>query len=135
MPRRRRKEHKAGEIGAGLKHGIERIGRAKPADLDEGGHAAAVLPRRALLVCPQAASCFQTSIAAARSSIAVPTDLNSVICASEVRPFTLPRVRSNRSPLIALASMIFFFRGTTISPASFAAPARVSTKMRDRFTA
>src|ERR1051325_7328653 len=39
-----------------------------------------------------------TSIAAARSSSAVPTDLNSVMSLAFVRPLALPRVSSNRSP-------------------------------------
>ena len=136
MARRRRKEHEADEVGARLERCIERIGRAKPADFDKSGHAAGVLARRAPLVCPQAESVFQTSMAAARSSIAVPTDLNKRDLRIRSAALHLAaRQRSNRSPLIALASMIFFFIGMTMSPASFAAPARVSTKMRERFTA
>src|SRR5215213_6830902 len=40
----------------------------------------------------------QTSTAAARSASAVPTDLYSVISAGRLRPATLPRHRSARSP-------------------------------------
>src|SRR5215216_7049763 len=68
-----------------------------------------------------------TSIAAAKSSMALPTDLNSVICAADVRPFAVPRQRSNRSPRIAAFVMMPRLSGTTISPASLPAPARVST--------
>ena len=54
--------------------------------------AAAALPSR------------HTSIAAARSSIAVPTDLNSVISSSRCGgPCALPRQRSNRSPWMSFA--------------------------------
>src|ERR1700693_3836424 len=68
-----------------------------------------------------------TSTAAARSSIALPTDLNKVICLSEVRPLALPATSSNRSPQMFLWRITPRRSGITTSPASLSALARVST--------
>ena len=69
MPRRRRKEHEAHHVGAGLERDVERLARGQAADFDEQGHGLSgavlsrqirvgteligrVLQRRALLVSP-----------------------------------------------------------------------------------
>ena len=38
MPRRRRKEHEAHHVGAGLQRGVERLARGQAANFDEQGH-------------------------------------------------------------------------------------------------
>ena len=70
---------------------------------------------------------FHTSIAAARSSSAVPTDLNKVMWASDVRPLAVPPHSSNRSPRTWVGLTKPRLTGWMMSPASLPAPARVST--------
>ena len=104
IARRRRKEHEADHVGAGVERRVERLGGLQAADFDQKGHdgrGSSALTRR-LSTRHRSAACyfsaFHTSMAAARSSSAVPIDLNSVISSLRLRPFTLPRQSSNRSP-------------------------------------
>ena len=75
------KEHEADHVGARIERDIERFGRREAADFDQKRHggrgsSATFAARSNQRLKP---SDRHTSIAAARSSIAVPTDLNSVI--------------------------------------------------------
>ncbi len=94
----------------------------------QGAHSRAVLAEAGVSEAEIAAT-VMASWAAARSSSAAPTDLNRVmVVASPVRrPLRSPRASSNRSPTTSSTSIVPLARGWTISPASFRAPARVST--------
>src|ERR1700692_4096572 len=65
--------------------------------------------------------------------MALPTDLNRVICLSEVRPFALPDTSSNRSPRMSFLAITPRRSGMTMSPASRSARSqRVHHDVRPR---